>query len=423
DNNCDGNTDETCPTCTDSDGDGFFAQSFCNGFKDCDDSNATINPGAQEYCGDGVDNNCDGNIDDPTAFDALTFYLDSDNDGYGSLSNSIKACSPPPGYVATGGDCNDNQNTVNPGALEYCGDGVDNNCDGQIDELGCTEASACTSDETNYLQSCIESCSNQSCQLACINNVSDSCKTALSRLYACGINAGCDGFSQDLQNQYCLYDNCPTEWQDVFGTTVPAAECVDNETRSCGNNVGACIGTQTCSGGRWSTCNQEVSPSQEVCDGIDNNCDGVIDNDPVDGSVYYIDSDLDSFGSSSPVLICPNQVQPGLSSNNGDCNDTDANINPDATEVCNGIDDNCNGQIDDGIAFTTYYYDNDGDGYGDPSSQVDFCPDSAIPPNYTDVGGDCNDDWPSINPGATEICDDLIDNNCDGKIDADDPTC
>ncbi|MGM5471000.1 T9SS type A sorting domain-containing protein [Flavobacteriaceae bacterium LMO-SS05] len=98
-----------------------------------------------------------------------------------------------------------------------------------------------------------------------------------------------------------------------------------------------------------------------------------------------------------------------------DCNDNDPNINPEATEICDGKDNNCDGNIDEGFAQNTYYWDGDLDGYGGTSTKID-CQGGA---RFILTGGDCNDSDPLINPGVAEICGDGIDNNCDGNIDED----
>ena len=104
----------------------------------------------------------------------------------------------------------------------------------------------------------------------------------------------------------------------------------------------------------------------------------------------------------------------GYTEKDGDCNDEDATISPGSTEECDGIDNDCDGEIDNDV-LTTYYADADGDGFGDDTSAIESC---TIPSegNYIENAGDCDDTDADVNPDATEVCDD-IDNDCDGTID------
>ena len=111
---------------TDADADGVTAAA-----GDCDDSDASIYPGATEVC-DGVDNNCDGAADESGALGESTFYIDVDGDGYGDSLTSIQACVLPASYVSDATDCDDNNSSVSPGTLEVC-DGLDNDCDSTAD--------------------------------------------------------------------------------------------------------------------------------------------------------------------------------------------------------------------------------------------------------------------------------------------------
>ncbi len=153
----------------------------------------------------------------------------------------------------------------------------------------------------------------------------------------------------------------------------------------------------------------------EVCDGIDNDCNGAAD-DGLAIYSYFLDQDGDNYGSLADVIdTCLENPPQGYAPNAQDCDDADPNIHPGAEELCDGIDNNCNGAADDGLATTSYYLDEDGDGYGDAATALESC--LAEPPaGYAGNDMDCNDADSAINPDAGEVLDSL-DNNCNGMID------
>jgi len=275
--------DDTQDEAVDADGDGYRSD------IDCDDNNATVHPDAAEIC-DGEDNDCDGEVDE----DGETiWYADGDGDGYGDDGSTEQGCGQPKGYVAKGGDCDDADPTVYPGAEEVC-DGLDNDCDGDTDEDGPTTWYA---DEDR------------------------------------------DGFGDpgDVVNG-CEQPN---------GYIAEGGDCDDTDPR--------------------------VNPdAREVCDGIDNDCDG--DTDEEGDEVWYADADRDGFG--DPTATTTACTPPaGYVEDDSDCDDTDAAINPEAAEVCDGVDNDCDGGVDEEGATggDTWYIDADGDGYGDPDATTTAC--------------------------------------------------
>ncbi len=134
-----------------------------------------------------------------------------------------------------------------------------------------------------------------------------------------------------------------------------------NGTKIISGNTGCCETEQILS----DACSNGGSGEQEICDGVDNNCNGLIDEG------FDMDDD-------------------GFTTCEGDCADTDPSIHPEAIEVCDGLDNNCDGYVDEGFDL-----DNDG---------------------VTSCAGDCDDNNENNYPGNTEICDGQ-DNNCDGYVD------
>ena len=111
---------------------------------DCDDADPDIHPGALERC-DGVDQDCDGEVDEGEAADGGPWYLDADGDGYGLDGFPSTACQQPAGYALVGGDCDDGSEEIQPAATEIC-DGVDNDCDGEVDGASAQDATTWAAD-------------------------------------------------------------------------------------------------------------------------------------------------------------------------------------------------------------------------------------------------------------------------------------
>ena len=413
DNNCDGQIDEGIGQTfyIDADGDGFGFEPIdaCDlriGLSavagDCNDTNSTIAPGAQEAC-DGVDNDCDGTIDEEVT---TTFYLDSDEDGYGDIDQPAEACSSPIGYVENSSDCNDVDSLIYPNALELC-DNEDNDCDGQIDEEGSeniiTWYADFDGDGYGNINNSQESCSQPSNYVLDSSDCNDSNdEVSPSQSEICNNNKddNCDGQQNEIGalQGFVYYADADS---DGYGDP-------NTSQNACSTPIGY-VATDT-------DCNdndEDAHPgAQETCDGEDNDCDGTIDEGA--GSLWYADTDSDGFGSAS-IIQQACSAPTGYVALSTDCDDGNADISPNADELCDGIDNNCDGSTDgsDAIDETLWYEDVDTDGYGDIRKAVISC---SAPSGYVGNGSDCNDAVASTHPNAVEQCND-IDDDCDGDID------
>ena len=433
DNDCDGDVDED-PTdgiesYPDMDADGYgddrFAVTACvvpSGYVtepgDCNDTSATTSPGAAERC-DLVDNDCDDEVDEGVL---IAWYADTDGDGYGAADAMVESCDPGAGYVANDSDCDDTDPASHPGGLEVC-DGIDNDCDDAADEDAIDAATWYTDGDGDGFgdrSSSVEACEAPDGTVADSSDCADA--DALvhpDALEVCdAIDNDCDG---DIDDSDSSLDEATTPvWYadadtDGFGTPfytrtrceAPAGYVADNT--DCNDLDDAVNPTAT-----------------EVCDedAVDEDCNGVADDadpdvDASTGTLFYVDIDGDGFGDveDGGSLHCanPSSDDAWYSDEATDCNDDNAAISPDGSESCNGVDDDCDGSVDESGAAgeSTWYADTDADGYGNADSPASAC---TAPEGHVEDSTDCDDTSELINPMASEVCDG-IDNDCDGDVD------
>ncbi|MEE2751470.1 MAG: MopE-related protein [Myxococcota bacterium] len=448
DNNCTGAPDAAYEMDEDEDGylrcileEGREALGGFLGGGDCDDDDDEIHPTADEYC-DEIDQDCDGDLRDEHSLDVTTWYADTDSDGHGDPNVSEHHCDMPPGFAPEPSDCNDSDATMYPEADQLC-DGVDNTCAGSIPDdetdndgdtyVECTYDSAvwsgdgtvsggedCNDTDATIFPGATELCDGilNDCAATELpaDETDDDGDTYVECTYESVVWVGdititggedCDDTDASLHPATVWYADTD---QDAFGdpTATTLIECVQPsgyvlDNTDCDDNA------------------DDINPAQvEVCDpnDTDEDCNGAIDDGDanVEGQAdWYIDSDSDGFGGINEPVITTCDTPAGSANNNTDCDDTRAHVNPNATEICDGGDTNC-----DGDTTTPPFDEDDSDGDGYVNCVVDPTVDwlgTGLP-----QGGDCDDTRFNVNPASTEVCDlNDTDENCDGFADDNDP--
>ncbi|GDX82107.1 hypothetical protein LBMAG42_39180 [Deltaproteobacteria bacterium] len=393
DNDCDGATDpatsaDAVTWYRDADGDGYagsttiLACTIPSGYlptsTDCDDALPGVNPAASETC-DGADQDCDGATDED-ATDARTFYLDSDADGYGESGATVDDCAAPAGYAALPGDCDDRDAAYHPGATETCTDAEDFNCDGSVtmEDLDGDGFVACM--ECNDGNAAVNPAAAELC-----NGVDDDCDGAVD-----------PDTAADASDWYADVDS------DGFGDPAVA-------TQSCLSLAGYVADSTDCDDADATA----FPGAPETCDGADDDCNGAADDAAVDANVYFADADADAFGDAA-TSISDCSAPSGYVSDSSDCDDADAAVSPSGGEVCDGVDNDCDGTTDepDASDATFWYADADGDGYGDATVATIAC---SAPADYVADALDCDDGAAAVNPAAAEVWYDGVDDDCDGN--------
>jgi len=415
----------------DYDGDGYTEKD-----GDCDDLNNKQFPNAVEIC-DEIDNDCNNEIDD-AAIDRVTWYADKDDDGFGAEDEWELVCPADrsEGYVLAKErdgvivfDCDDNNGNVNPDEHEVC-DLLDNDCSGTIDDYEGTNAPRWYLDsdgdgfgDINDMQyQCADE--NGEGPPSYVSNFDDCDDShAESHPYVEGMPGGIEVCDQENIDENCngianeaAASDASTWYQDAdqdgYGNSLIAQT-------ACEQPSGFVLDDTDCDDGR-----DTVHLGQtEVCDGVDNDCDSMVDEvTAIDVVTYFIDSDGDGYG--DPLIsqiLCPMYQPSNYVIDNTDCDDGDPLQYPQAPEDCNGEDDNCDGSIDEGSGATTplntpmWYLDDDGDGFGDVTQSLLQC---IEPSGYVLNlnGADCDDENPNIHPDADELCTLTVDENCDGDM-------
>ncbi len=389
---------------------------------DCNDTDPGIRPDATEVCDvNETDEDCNGLINgadpdvDPDS--TLTWWADTDEDGFGDPEATRGACDRPEGFVANDEDCDDTDPATNPGADEVCG-GADEDCDGEVDEDDAVDAETWfpDSDRDGYgdnsvregTRACTAPPNHVTDNTDCDDTNPEANPGATEVCDPLDIDEDCDGASDDDDSSLDgstrtnFYTDADGDglgvWSSVVracdapaGTAPTGGDCNDNAT-TCTNNCGA----------------------DADADGLADCRDACLDRDGDDHGTT--NSSATACRDATGASCVGDPVCDGT-----DCNDNNTAVNPGETEVCDDsdLDEDCDGDADDDDAsvdtstFSVFYRDSDTDGYGDPADSQTRCDPTA---GYTDDDQDCDDDDGDVNPGEIEVCNDGIDNDCSGGV-------
>lgn len=384
----------------DDDGDG------ASRYFDCDEGDPAIGPLGIEV-ENGRDDDCNGVVDDLPSW----LYRDADSDGYGDDSSAIDSDEEVEGWVRVGGDCDDGDPTIHPSAEELCGGG-DEDCDGQVDEDGASGSVSMFADDDadGYGQG--EPVPR--CVLAEGWALADGDCDDSTDAVSPGVEERCNEVDDDCDEQVdeddavdagTWYRDSDMDGYGDLSTGAPACEAP----------TGTVADSTDCDDG-----DPAVNPGAvENCDDADTDedCSGEAEEAGAEGeTAWYADLDGDGFGDPD-ALSWACEAPDAAVADATDCDDEDPTVHPEAAELCDPFDrdEDCDGAADDADSdaegTATWYADLDGDGYGDPGASIQACDEVD---GYVGDATDCDDAALGVNPGAEDIADDGIDQDCDG---------
>ena len=341
----------------------------------------------------------------PVPCQTHTLYLDNDGDNFGDAAKPLETCAATVAkHVDNKLDCNDAAKTVHPGAPETCNK-IDDDCNLVVDD-SMTKEWWVDADKDGYGNPKLKhigSCTGVEDWLVG-NDLDCNDIPGPGEAIHPGVPELCDSIDNDCNEQIdegtllTFYKDADGDGHGLLTQTEMACKAPANATST----------SDDCNDG-----NKLIYlGAPELCDNLDNDCNGKTDEGKL--NTFYKDTDGDGHGDLNQTEMACN-VPAGATTTSDDCNDDPFKggkaIFPGAVEVCNEIDDNCSGKTDEGVLLS-FYYDNDGDGFAGAGQPVFKC---SAPKGYFSDKADCDDTDPAIHPGAKEICDGK-DNTCAGQL-------